>query len=488
LGSLNRKAVNSVRWTTLQTVVAGVTGPLYIAIKARYLSPEDFAYVAIIFIITGFCHTLEGFGFSQGIIQKDSISVEESSSLFLFNVSISCILVAVVNISSPVLAKIFTLPKLNYYLPYTSIIILLTGPSLIFRGFLEKELLFKQLSLIDITRNLIMVSSSTLLLVFGFGVTGIIWGQILSVLFTSVAIIIVNFRFGSAKIKLYFSLTALKPFLRFGIFVSGKQIMTFLTHRLDELVIGYFLAPEILGTYHFGKNMLEKIRALMTMSFSKVLFPILSKFKHNQIKLSHAYKKISSYIAFGAFPVFSGIAVTANLFVPLIFGEQWIESIIVFQVFSISVILLVLTANISTSLLYSVNKPGLVFCIDIVTNLTYFVSLLIFAKKGMLAILIAYSCYVTYKTLLLQYFANRQLENSFKHYFINLLTPALSAIIMVVSVLAFQTAFKQILDKRSLLIGSILIGVLVFIILVRLFAYETAIEIKSALIKGELTH
>jgi O-antigen/teichoic acid export membrane protein len=277
------------------------------------------------------------------------------------------------------------------------------------------------------------------------------------------------------------------PFLRFGIFVSAKQLMTYTAHRLDEVVIGYFLAPEILGIYHFGKEMLEKIRGLITSAFGKVLFPIFSKLKKNREKLSRAYQRISRYIAFGAFPVFSGIAVTAHLFVPVIFGEKWMGSIIVFQVFSIAMIFLVLTANVSTSLLYSVNKPDMVFYIDVVTNIAYFVSLLLLASYGMIAILVTYSCYIIYKTLILQYFTNSQLIQSFGSYFRELAIPAMSAINMCLAVLFFQYVVSPGIGGLILLLGSILIGSLLFGLMAWYWDQKTFYELKDALIKGELT-
>lgn len=455
-------------------------------IQAHYLSPEEFAYIAIILIVIGLFKLIEDFGISQAIIQRDVISVQESSSLFIFNIFLCCLLALILFGISPLLAVFFSMPDLKGYLPVVSIIVLLTGPSLLVRAFLEKMMYFKQLSLIEILRNFLVFISTTFFLFLGFGVWGVIYGQIIGISVATCAILFVAIRAKVTKLSLHFKSSDLIPFLRFGLFVSSKQLMTFVSHRLDELVIGYFLTPEILGIYHFGKNMLEKIRELMSSSFGKVLFPIFSKFKNVPYKLSRAYQMISRYIAFSAFPVFFGIAATAHLFVPVLFGDQWTNSIIVFQVFSVAVILLVLTANVSSSLLYSVNKPDLVFYIDFVTNLIYFVSLFLSIQHGMLAILIAYSCYILYKTISLQYFANLQLVNNFWDYFSELTRPALLAIAMVILVLLFQLVFSEILDPTSLLFGSILIGVLVFGLLARIFAYKIVLELKSAIFEGEI--
>lgn len=467
--------------------MVGITGPVLLIVKARFLSPEEFGYIAVILIVIGLVRRLESFGISQAIIQRDEISLQESSTLFYFNILLSFIFAALLYVLSPLIAVFFSLPALEQYLPVVCIMVLITGPSLLFRAFLEKQMLFKHLSLIEIARNLLVLAATTIFLVLGWGVLGVIYAKILGATIGTLAIVYVALYYRSTAVTLYFNPAKLIPFLRFGIFVSAKQLLTFATYRMDEVVIGYFLAPEILGIYHFGKNMLERIRNLMTMSFGKVLFPVLSRLKHQPQKLTFAYQRISRYIAFGAFPVFTGIAATAHLFVPVIFGEQWVDSIIIFQVFSVAVILLVLTANVSTSLLYAVNKPELVFYIDVVTNAIYFLSLFLFASQGMLAVLIAYSCYVVYKTLTLQYFANQQLIDKFLSYFKELAMPVASAIVMVVAVLLFQQITDLVLGDTLQLAGSIAFGALVYTIMAWIFAQETLLQLRSAITRGEIS-
>ena len=481
--SLRKQTINSVKWTTMQTVIVGITGSLLLVVKARFLSPEEFGYIAVILVFIGLIQLVETFGISQAIIQKDEISVKESSTLFYFNIALSLFLAIFLYAVAPLVAIFFSLPALENYLRIICIIVIITGPSLLFRAFLEKEMYFKQIALIELTKNLIILGATTIFLVWDLGVLGVIYAQIISTIFGSLAILTISISFKVTQISFYFNPQKLLPFLRFGFFVSAKQLMTFVTHRLDEILIGYFLAPEVLGIYHFGKNMLEKIRGLITMSFGKVLFPVFSKLKYQRPKLTFAYKRISLYIAFGAFPVFTGIAATAHLFVPVLFGEQWTDSIIVFQVFSVAMIPLALTANVSSSLLYSLNKPELVLYIDVVTNLIYFISLFLFAAKGMLAILTTYSCYVIYKTLILQYFANRQLVEGFLNYFKELVTPAAFSIIMVVVVLIFQIVTTHMLGDFIQFSGSIIIGAFVYLVLTWFFAQETLLQLRSAVMK-----
>jgi O-antigen/teichoic acid export membrane protein len=214
------------------------------------------------------------------------------------------------------------------------------------------------------------------------------------------------------------------------------------------------------------------------------LFPVFSKLKKHQEKLSQVYIKISFYISFVSFPVLIGVAVTANLFVPIIFGEQWTDSVIVFQVYSISSLLLILTASVSTSLLYSVNKPDLVFYIDVVTNIIYFLSLLIFASQGLVAVLIVYSSYIVYKTLILQYFTNKQLTHSFIYYFYKLMPSAVMSLIMGGLVLILQCITNNVLPVVWQLVTCVMFGLIIYSMLVLAFSRSTIRDLVLIMTKG----
>ncbi|MFW6019850.1 MAG: lipopolysaccharide biosynthesis protein [Bacteroidales bacterium] len=487
MSKLQKQAISGVKWTTLQTFISAVTGPVLLWIKSRFLSPEEFGLISIILIVIGLVKLLETFGISQAIIQKDEVSEKESSTLFFFNIFLSLILGVILFFVAPFIAQFYKMPDLDYFLKFVVLVILLSGPALLFRAFLEKKLFFRRISLIDMGGNIIIFLSTTIFLIMDLGVLSIVFGHITGGIFTTYAFVTSAIQFKAAKIKLYFNPSLLKSFLRFGVFVSAKQLLTFIASRADELVIGFFLTPDVLGIYHFGKNMLEKIRTLMTKSFGKVLFPVFSKLKKNIPRLGQAYLQISRYISFGAFPVFTGIALTAHLFVPLFFGEKWMDSVIVFQIFSVSMIFMLLTANISSSLLYSLNKPHIVFYIDLFVNAVYFLALFFIAEEGMLVVLIAYAAYVIVKTTVLQIFTNKYLQQTLLSYIKQFKIPLVATIGMGIPVLGFQFLTGDILNSAVLFAGSAVIGILVFTMIVYFLDRKTMDDMKRALFKGEIT-
>ncbi|WP_066632802.1 lipopolysaccharide biosynthesis protein [Desulfolucanica intricata] len=479
MGTLRARTITSIKWTATQTAFVALSAPIFQLIQARFLSPNDFAHLSIVMIFIGLFNVLGNFGISQAIIQRDTLDSQETSTLFLFNIFLSCFLGILIYFLSPLIAHFFNLPDISFLIKLTIFILILDSPSQLCKAFLQKKLLFKDLSVIAMVKNISMILFSTIFLIIGLGVLGIIIGNIISVFISTVLILITGWK---RKIVncLCFKIKAIYPFLNFGLFVIGKQVLTHISVHIDEIIVGLFLSPEILGVYYFGKNMLEKLRTLITASFSSVLYPVLSKLKYDNSKQSLAYNKISNYIATLAFPVFVGIALTSHLFIPMFFGQKWTDSIIVFQVFSLALIPKVLTANLATSLLYSVNKPNIVFNIEIVTNLLYFVVLYFTGAQGLNFVLLLHSLYIVSKTIILQYFANKLLGSGFWNYILGLKITALATAAMVIIILSFQKIFTHFSELFQFT-GSVIIGALCFIIIEWLFDRQILIEIKSAI-------
>ncbi len=487
MSSLEKKAISGIKWTTIQTVLSALTGPGLLYIKSWFLNAEEFGRISIILVVIGLIKLMEVFGISQAIVQRDHISKKETGALFLFNVIASLFFCLALYFSSPHIATFYSMPDLSEYLRFSVLIILFSGPALLFRAFLQKELYFKHLALVDMGGNLFVFLVTTLLLVAGEGIMGVVWGQIAGALFTTIVVCTLVVRLRIASLSLNMRLRYIAPFLRFGAFVSGKQIINYLSIRLDELVIGYVLGSEILGVYHFGKNMLEKIRGLITKSFTRIVYPVFARIKNNRERLSRIYLRINKYVSLATFPVFAGIALTAHLFIPLFFHDEWMDSIIVLQVFSVTMMFMILAANVSTSLLYAINKPEVIFYVDLTTVIIYFLALIQFASLGIITVLAIHVVFIVIKTIAIQYYTDKSMIHSFIQYLKHVVPALLASGTMALVVLLLQWLLTPHISPMLLLVLSIISGVTVYALYIVGADRKTLDELKRAIIKGEVT-
>lgn len=468
MSDLKSKAVNSVFWSSIRTVAMSLSGPLLLIVQARYLTPAEFGVMAIINVFISIITVIENFGLGTSVIRADYVSKSERSSLFFFQLILSSLIGVLLIFTSPVFASIFDMGALSSLLPLLSLTIFFNGPIVLFTAFLEKEFHFKELSIIQIIQEAtLFIATAILLIFFDLALLGVVVGKIISVGIAAVLIIVVSFRNDLLHLSAHFKFSEVKPFVKFGLIVFTKQLSTQITHHIDEVIIGYFLTAEVLGFYHFSKNLLNKLRGVISTSFAKVLFPLLSKVKGDIPKLTNAYNRISKYIGIFAFPIFIGIAITPHLFIPVIFGEEWLESSTFFTILSIAYIPYLIVTNLASSLLYSVNKPKIVLNIELIVNSVYMVILVVVSwlNIGIYAVVILYALYLIIKTIIFQLYTNKFLHSSFTEYLLLFRTSVFSSLMMGGAVLAIQYLMSPLVNTLIMLVLSVVIGGLIYIML-----------------------
>src|SRR5699024_7288032 len=343
--TLQRKSVAGVKWLSINTVFNSVSTAFYHFILEILLSPIEFAYLAVITLIYRLAPLLGKFGLEEAYIQQKNINIKQTSSLVFFTVLMSCFTGVLLYINSPFIETFYQLENLTFYVRILIIAVIAEGFESIFKSSLRKSFLFKEWAVLSMLKMALRVVSTVAFISLGFGEFSIVIGIIIGSLFSLILFIIISYKKVKFKIVFYFNIKTVKKFIDFGFPVTGKRVFEIISQRADEIIIGAFLTSEILGLYFFGNNLIMQIKTEFSQTFSMVLLPLYTELKETLTSLRNTYLSITSYTALISAPVLVGISLTADMFIPLIFGEKWADSVIVVQVLSIATIIPVVTAN-----------------------------------------------------------------------------------------------------------------------------------------------
>ncbi len=114
-----------------------------------------------------------------------------------------------------------------------------------------------------------------------------------------------------------------KQFMRFGAGVLGTELVVAARQQLDKLVIGALLGTEALGYYYFAFNAGVGITNSFIAALSIVLFPQLCSEKDDWSRRQRLIQAtILSLVLF--VPIIAAQVLLADIYVPLLFGTQWI--------------------------------------------------------------------------------------------------------------------------------------------------------------------
>jgi len=359
----------------VMTVLQFVT----LAVLAHLLSPSDFGLMGMIMVVIGFAQTFADMGISNAIIHRQDATRNQLSSLYWLNIIAGIMVFFVVCASAPLIVRFYHEPRLHNLLYLTAVIFLITPFGQQFQILLQKKLRFNGLAKIEIATSIVNSVVTIGLAFSGFGVYALIWGQLAS---TSIRVLLLfSTGWKNWRPSFHFSKGDLKGYLSFGLYQMGEKTISYLNSNFDYLLIGSMLGAKPLGYYTLAYNLIIRPSSLINPVITKVAFPVFSRMQNETDRLKRGYLKVLQLLSTVNFPMMAGLAVVVPIAVPMIFGDQWLPSIILIQILTI-VGLLRSIGNPVGSLLLSKGRADLGFKWNLALAITQIPGLYLGAKLG----------------------------------------------------------------------------------------------------------
>ena len=115
--------------------------------------------------------------------------------------------------------------------------------------------------------------------------------------------------------------------LKFGRYYLSIELLKTARLNLDNMIIARLLGMEALGIYYFARNAGLGFSLTLINAINSALYPNLCDVKGNIEKLKRRFTRNLKQIAFIAVPLISLQAGLAFIYVPIVFGEQWLNAI-----------------------------------------------------------------------------------------------------------------------------------------------------------------
>src|SRR5690606_1545805 len=295
------KLLNGVVWKSIQMMINQSFAFIVRLLLAKMLYPEEFGVVGMAVIFTGFVQILTELGIGSSIIQKKDQDLNEKhfSTAFWIGIIWSGGLFLFMSfVAAPLVAKFYGEPILLSLIPVISIGILLSPINLVNKAQLTKKMDFKTIARID---NIATIAAGTISLVLAYFGAGV-W----SLAFNSIAIILFSipqyFRASGWYPKFIWDNGAFKELFNFGMFVTGTNIINYLTMNLDYLVIGKLLNAELLGAYTLAFILTDTFKNRIMQVMNSVMYPFYGGIQENLGQVRKYYLKVIEYNSIVVFP------------------------------------------------------------------------------------------------------------------------------------------------------------------------------------------
>jgi O-antigen/teichoic acid export membrane protein len=475
--SLKQKAVQGVKWTTVSTATTVLLQILQLVVLGRLLDSSAFGLMGMVLVIVGFADLFMDMGISNAIIQRQDISKKELSSLYWLNVMAGVLIAAIIWCLSSVIADLFQEPKVSDLVKWVALIYFITPLGQQYRALLQKELRFNLISKAEMLSAVLGVGVSVVAAFDGKGVMSLIWGQLMIAIVKTVIFIGSGIKYH--KPDLHFRFSETKRFLSFGIYQTGESVLNYFNSKVDSVVIGRTLGSVALGYYTMPFNIIIMPSTKINPILTRVLFPLFSKMQGDKERLKQNFFKLLTLVSLVNFPIFFGLFVTAPLFIPVIFGDKWMNSIHLLQLLC-GVGLLRSVGNPIGSLLMATGQVNISFHFNALKMFTQIPGIIIGAYVGGLTgVAVAYLILqVFYTALSYRYMIYRAVGPSLSEYIQSFIPGAIASTIMGIVVWLIGRILTPLTDVYQLL-AEIVIGAITYAVMMMFSQNEVAVELKE---------
>jgi PST family polysaccharide transporter len=346
---------------------------------ARTFSPQDYGLMAIIYTTIDFANifTLKG-GIGGKIIQADEQDVKNicdtsywlnwmlCGAIFLIQCFVAFIIAKFYE-NNQILLPILTISFVYLFLPIY----------MIQSAMIERENRLKVIAIGNVAYSLFSNAIIVTFAILNMGIWAIVWGTLFA---TPIWIIVayVNHPWRPPK---YFTLKGWRKIINYGGNLLGVELIGMIKWNLDYLIVGNYLGIEALGIYFFAFNAGLGIGLNVLGTFTSALFPYLCEVRGEiQLLKRHFFSSLKKTSAI-LIPLIIVQSSLAPFYIPIIFGQKWINAIPVVVLLCLSALPFSLSRS-TYVLLNAVDKPRLNFYLQLVYTIIFAVSLLIAIKWG----------------------------------------------------------------------------------------------------------
>lgn len=301
-------------------------------ILVRLLSPKEFGQVGIMMFFIVAATVLVESGLSGALVRKQNVTEIDYSTIFIFNLIVSLILMTILIISSASIAKFYNDPTLKDILIASSFILIFNALKITQNTKLVKNLQFKVKSLYELVSVLVGSLIAIFLAFKGAGV----WALVALQLSTSLILSCLLWIFVE-PIKLFkFSTNSFKQFYKFGINTTLASLLNTTFDNIYQLILAKYFSISQAGYFYQAKKLQEMPTEVLNSAVQGTVYSALARIQHNPKEFNSLYQQVVR-----VFTVFTALICIliycyAKPIIYVLYGDQWITSVFYLQLLAVA--------------------------------------------------------------------------------------------------------------------------------------------------------
>jgi PST family polysaccharide transporter len=377
--SLSSRFVKNAGWLGAAELINRVSRLGTTVVLARVLNQQDYGLVAIVLTVNEFSSvfTLRA-GIGSKLVQASDEDIEVLCDTAYWMNWILCILIFFIQcIAAYPIAYLYNSNQVILPICVLALTYLLLPTFSVPIALIYRENRIKVPAICNAVQSVLSNILTVVLVLLGLGM----WAIVLPIVITLPVWIVITRRSHPWRSTKSFTLYRWKEIAGFSLNILGVDLLNKLRANLDYLLVGGFLGLKALGIYYFAFNAGLGISLNVIQSLTWSLFPHLCDSRGDFKELKIRYFSSLRAIAVVIVPLVLLQSSLAPFYVPLVFGQKWIDAIPILMVICLSALPRPF-GDAASALLQAVDRSRIVLLWNLIFTAAFAVFLLFFVKMG----------------------------------------------------------------------------------------------------------
>ncbi|GBF06216.1 polysaccharide biosynthesis protein [Deinococcus aerius] len=334
MNNLRQKTMNALKWSYLGLFTNMLLQPLFMAVLARLLTPQEFGVAAIASTLSTFGALLTELGVGQAIVQRRDLTQEHIRAGFTASLVLSVVVTVVVWFAAPLAGAYTQKPEVvpvfrGFALTYVVAALSAVSTSLLRRELRFKPLIVGEVAAYVIGHGLLGIGAARL----GFGAMSLV----ISAAATWVIQLGVSYAYARHPFALTFRWAPYRDLYSYGARMSALRLLEFFSGNVATFLMARLFDVTAVGLYNRAYVIAGMPVARLAGGLTRVLGASFAALQDDPVKLRRAYSSGLLAMSTVMFSLAAGLFVCAPEIVRVLLGDRYMAAVPLVQAFAVYV-------------------------------------------------------------------------------------------------------------------------------------------------------
>jgi len=319
----------SAVWAVAGQIITALLSVVNFAVVGRFVGPDEYGAFLLAMTVLAACQWLAQNAYREPLVQAAELDDGQINAVFTFSLMVGLLLCGGMVAAAWYMVSVKHAAVVALCVLVLGLKLLLDAATSVPLALRVREMDFKFIAKVAMMANLTATALTFCLLAAGLGAASLAFSQLAA----SGLTLLLLLRTGQRRYRLGMQRDKLAILRGYSPHIILWQGIEAVGQTVDRYFIASRLTLTDLGLYGFGKRLNDVIIDVLVGATSSVALPAFSKLQNDHARLRNAFLKAVRTMLLVVLPVLAALAVTAEDFVPLLFGARWIGAMEVYRCF-----------------------------------------------------------------------------------------------------------------------------------------------------------